>query len=119
MPNYHATKIPLLCNEETVRQWADYMREHLAEVASALRMEGVRHEMWLLGKDVELFIIGVMDVDDVTNATAISQRSKSRVDEVHRRFKAHWDRDRVHRLAIDTTQEPTFSECELLFEARG
>lgn len=119
MPNYHATKIPLLCNEDTVRQWAGYMLQHLDEVASALRVEGVRHEMWLLGKDDALFVIGVMDVDEVTNAAVVPQKSRFGVDEVHKRFKAHWDSERAHRLAIDTTEEPTFPECELLFEARG
>lgn len=95
------------------------MRQHLDEVASALRDEGVRHEKWLLGKDDALFVIGVMDVDDVTNAKAVSQRSGFGVDEVHKSFKAHWDRERAQRLAIETTEEPTFPECELLFEARG
>lgn len=65
--NYRATKIGLTCGEPIVRAWASYMMEHLDEVVTALRNENVRHEMWLMGRDTSLYVIGVMDVDDLTH----------------------------------------------------
>lgn len=114
---YRATKIPILCDEKVVRQWADYMCDHLDEVSISLRNEGVRHEMWFMGKGSSLFLIGVMDVDDIAASRAVAAQSGLSVDDVHRRFKAHWDKRSIETLSIEPSGTPNFPECELLFEA--
>jgi hypothetical protein len=85
--NYRATKVRLTCDERTVREWTSYMLDHLDEVSLALRNEGVRHEMWFMGRDSSLFVIGVMDVDDIAASRAAAAKSELSVDEVHKRFK--------------------------------
>ncbi|ESZ11016.1 DUF6176 family protein [Mesorhizobium sp. M0923] len=118
--NYEAKKIRLTCGENIVRKWAAFMLAHLDEVSSALRQEGVRHEMWFMGVDgTSLFIIGVMDVDDKAASVAVSEKSHLSVDNVHRQFKAHWDRSTIEDLKVDPLHAPTFGDCELLFEARA
>ncbi|WP_366511795.1 hypothetical protein, partial [Mesorhizobium sp.] len=67
------------------------MRDHRDEVSLALCNEGVRHEMWFLRRDSSLFVIGVMDVDDIAASRAVTVKSQLSVDEVHRRFKRCWD----------------------------
>ena len=117
--NYRATKIRVICDEETVREWAAYMRAHIDEASMALRNEGVRHEMWFMGRDPSLFVIGVMDVDDVAASRQVAVKSRLSVDEVHRGFKAFWDKDSLQTLAVDRTEVPRFEDCELLFEVRS
>jgi hypothetical protein len=90
--NYQATKIRLTCDEGTVRAWSAYMLDHIDEVSLALRNESVRHEMWFMGRDPSLFVIGIMDVDDAAASQAIAARSWLGVDEVH---KAAHGRDRA------------------------
>jgi Family of unknown function (DUF6176) len=87
--NYRATKIRVTCDEEVVREWASHMLAHIDEVSLALRNEGARHEMWFMGKDSSLFIIGVMDVESLAASQAIAAKSQLSVDEIHRRFKDH------------------------------
>jgi hypothetical protein len=115
--NYLATKIRVTCDETTVRAWAAYMIEHLEEVSAALRNENVRHEMWFMGRDCSLFIVGVMDVDDHAASQAVAAKSGLSVDEVHKNFKAHWDKDSAERLSIDPARIPRLDDCEFLFEA--
>lgn len=117
--NYRATKIGLTCDEPTVRAWANYMVEHLEEISVALRNENVRHEMWFMGRDASLYIIGVMDVDDHHASQEAAAISNLEVDAVHRNFKAFWDRGRIEVLSINPAVIPQFDECELLFEARS
>ncbi len=117
--NYRATKIRLTCDEPIVRAWASFMEEHLDEVSAALRNENVRHEMWFLGRDASLYVIGVMDVDDHRASQKVAAASSLKVDEVHRDFKKFWDRGSVLRLPINPATAPYFEECELLFEARS
>jgi hypothetical protein len=117
--NYRATKIRLTCDERTVREWASYMLDNNDEVVLALRNEGVRHEMWFMGRDSSLFVIGVMDVDDAAASRAVAAKSRLNVDEVHRRFKRHWERGGLETLSIDPACIPSFGGCELLFEARS
>jgi hypothetical protein len=117
--NYQATKIRLTCNERTIREWSAYMLDHIDEVSLALCNEGVRHEMWFMGRDTSLFLIGVMDVDDAAASRAIAARSQLGVDEAHRRFKRHWDKRSLQKLSIDRGRIPAFDDCELLFEARS
>ncbi|GLS35047.1 hypothetical protein GCM10010869_06350 [Mesorhizobium tianshanense] len=108
----------MTCDEKTVREWTSYMRDHGDEVSLALRNEGVRHEMWFMGHDSSLFVIGVMDVDDIAASRAVAAKSELSVDEVHRRFKRSWDARSIEALCIDRASAPHFKECELLFEAR-
>lgn len=117
--SYQATKIRLTCDELIVRAWASFMKEHLDEVSAALRSENVRHEMWFLGRDTSLYVIGVMDVDDHRASQKIAAYSRLKVDEVHREFKKFWDRGSVLRLSINPATAPDFEECELLFEAHS
>jgi len=115
---YQATKIPVRCSRQTVQAWANYMITHADEVTSALRQEGVRHELWFLGQDdASLYVIGVMDVDDKAASVAISNRSTLSVDRVHRRFKKTWDRTAAQRVPADPLTVPEFPDCVLLFEA--
>jgi Family of unknown function (DUF6176) len=116
--NYRATKIRVTCDEEAVREWSSYMLTHIHEVSLALRNEGVGHEMWFMGRDSSPFIIGVMDVENLTASRAIAAGSRLSVDETHRRFKDHWDRASFETLGIDPARAPHFEDCELLFEAR-
>ncbi|WP_353645094.1 DUF6176 family protein [Mesorhizobium sp. WSM2239] len=113
--NYLATKIRVTCDEVTVWAWAAYMTEHLDEVSLALRNESVRHEMWFMGRDWSLFVLGVMDVDDHPGSQAVSAKSELSVDEVHKNFKAFWSS--AERLSIDPAKSPRFEDCEFLFEA--
>lgn len=117
--NYRATKIGLTCDEPVVRAWASFMTEHLGEVSAALRNENVRHEMWFMGRDTSLYIIGVMDVDDHQASQEVAAKSSLEVDAVHRDFKKFWDRGNVVRLHISPDTPPDFDNCELLFEAHS
>lgn len=117
--NYQAKKIFLTCSENTVREWAAFMNRHKNEVAQSLLQEGVRHEMWLMGRNQnQLYIIGVMDVDDRTASSKIAKQSMLSVDKVHREFKTHWDRSKMEDLKIDPLRPPNFAECELLIDVR-
>ena len=117
--NYSARKIYLTCDEEGVREWAAYMQGHIAEVFAALVQEGVWHEAWYAGRDDGgLYVIGVMDVDDHQASSAVSQKSSLSVDQVHRQFKAHWDRSRILDLPVSPDNAPTFGDCELLLDVR-
>ena len=118
--NYQARRIRLTCGETTVRNWAAFMLAHRDEVSTALRQEGVRHEMWFMGADeISLYVIGVMDVDDQADSVAASERSELSVDAVHRQFKTHWDRSSLEDLRIERSIPPSFDDCEMLFEARA
>ncbi len=117
--NYRAMKIGLTCDEPIVRAWASFMKQHLDEVSAALRNENVRHEMWFMGRDAALYVIGVMDVDDHHASQRVSAKSCLQVDTVHREFKKFWDRDRAELLPINPAEPPHFNDCELLFEARS
>jgi len=116
--NYSAKKIYLNCDEHIVRDWADFMRHHQDEIVRSLTQENVRHEMWFMGRDDALYVIGVMDVDDLAASSKIAVQSALEVDKVHRAFKAHWNRDHIETLTIDPSRAPNFANSELLFEAR-
>lgn len=110
-------KIGLTCDEPRVRAWASFMKQHLDEVSEALRNENVRHEMWFMGRDAALYVIGVMDVDDHSGSQHVSAKSNLQVDAVHREFKKFWDKERVELVPIDPARPPQFKDCDLLFEA--
>ena len=117
--SYLARKIYLTCGEPVVREWAAFMHAHRAEVVQALVQEGVRHEAWYTGRDDGgLYVIGVMDVDDHEASSAVSQKSTLSVDQVHRQFKAHWNRSRILELPVLSEDAPTFEDCELLLDVR-
>ena len=117
--NYSAHKIPLTCDEPVVREWAAYMAAHADEVSQSLAQEGVRHELWVMGRDAEgLFLIGVTDVVDRKASWKAAQASTLSVDAVHRVFKQHWDRARNHDLPIDPACAPEFPDCETLIDAK-
>ena len=116
---YSAAKIFVTCDVAEVRKWADFMIANLSEVKQSLLNEGALHEAWFLGEEEGAFyVIGVMDVADEKASAAVAAKSKLSVDEVHRNFKQHWDRDRSSKLEIDPLVEPSFRELDLLFEAR-
>lgn len=112
-------KIGLTCDESIVRAWAGFMKQHIDEVSAALRNENVRHEMWFMGKDADLYIIGVMDVEDHRASQQVAAKSSLDVDAVHREFKKFWDKEKAELLPINSAEPPNFDDCELLFEARN
>ena len=116
---YSAAKIFVTCDEAEVRKWADFMVANLSEVKQSLLNEGARHEIWYMGEEEgSIYLVGVMDVEDEAASAAVAAGSELAVDEVHRNFKQHWDRDRSSKLEIDPLVEPSFRELDLLFEAR-
>ena len=116
---YSAAKIFVTCDEAEVRNWAAFMTANLDEVRQSLRNEGAQHELWFMGKEAgSIYLIGVMNVADEEKSAAVAASSTLSVDEVHRKFKKHWDRDRSAKLEIDPSAAPSFGELELLFEAR-
>ena len=71
--NYRATKVPPVCGEGVVREWASYMIDHIDEASLALRNEGVRHEVWFLGRGSRLSVLGVMEVDDLAHSRPVPE----------------------------------------------
>ena len=116
--NYRAAKIPVSCDETVIRQWVHDLTICPQTLKTALQREGVRHEVWYLGREHgKPFLIGVMDCDNHERAVQIFLESEHDIDRIHRAFTTHWLMDDIEQLDVSPQHEPRYPQYEKLFEA--